>query len=525
MTALVELGAIAAQLDPMPEEPLRSGTAQARNLPIFTLAMAIGVLLTSCGFALGRDSKPHTLEVYLIGELVVAIAPLVFIWRLQDLKSWAGFWISAAIGIATFMITVCYSPLVFRAEDEFQHVHTVQNILSTHHLFGFNPSLPISPQYPGLEIVTSEIASLCHLSIYVSGTIVAGICHLLMTVLVYCLATEFRLRPRSAVLAVIIFSVGVDYQFFLSYFVYETFAIPFLLATLVLSLKAIHSRSRNSVVLVAFAAIAFGFVTIVSHHVTSYFMAAALGGLRISVIFSKDRKDRFGRVSVIFFSIVALLTIWDFTVATDTFHYLAQIRGDLFGVGSRDIATGVSEQVVKQVTGGTNPAPQGTSPFSWRIIGDVSAAILALLIPYGAWRIWRGSSRFSYLFLASRFVEHSLLCFGPYLSVLTRCRSARIESSGLRPDPGRSCHCNRTRPKGINVAAAPYSPALAWPQSSGGMRYRRHRPRRLGHKLATVCGTRWTIQHRKLRTGHGSKNHCRGLMDGTHARTGSNIRS
>ena len=59
--------------------------------------------------------------------------------------------------IATFLILAYYSPDQFRFLDEFQHVQTAQTILTTHHLFHVNTSLPVSPQYPGLEIITSAV--------------------------------------------------------------------------------------------------------------------------------------------------------------------------------------------------------------------------------------------------------------------------------------------------------------------------------------------------------------------------------
>jgi hypothetical protein len=378
---------------PVADKPLRQEAAQrpaSGTLRGLLLTMAVGVFLASCGFALGRASRPGAMVVYLAGQLLVSLAPVLYLATRRSIAKSSGFWISSSIGIASFLIAQCYSPLQFRFEDEFQHAWTLQSILSTHHLFGYNPALPISPQYPGMEIATSAIMSLTHLSIYASATIIAGLSHLLMTVLIFYLGTELELSPRTAAFAVVIFSIGIDYQFFFSYFVYETFAIPFLLATLIVTLKMLKTDREETATFLGIAAVCLGFVTIVSHHVTSYFMATLLIALFVWTVFSAQGSRSIRRLAAIVLPIAVLLAVWDLAIATDTVNYLSQIRVDLFGStsGSGLPAGGASLQVGNYIDRGHAVASQ-VSPASWRFLADISAAILAILIPAGAWRIWR----------------------------------------------------------------------------------------------------------------------------------------
>jgi hypothetical protein len=64
------------------------------------------------------------------------------------------------VAIATYLTKVSYSPLRFTYADEFQHLRALDTILTHHHLFYPNPSLPVSPAFPGLEIVTDAVISI-----------------------------------------------------------------------------------------------------------------------------------------------------------------------------------------------------------------------------------------------------------------------------------------------------------------------------------------------------------------------------
>src|SRR5664279_4917347 len=113
---------------PVADKPLRQDAAQrpARGtLRGLILAMAVGVFLSSCGYALGRASRPGAMVVYLAGQLLVSLAPVLYLATRRSIAKSSGFWISSSIGIASFLIAQCYSPLQFRFEDEFQHVWTL----------------------------------------------------------------------------------------------------------------------------------------------------------------------------------------------------------------------------------------------------------------------------------------------------------------------------------------------------------------------------------------------------------------
>ena len=288
--------------------------------------------------------------LYFVGEFVIVLTPLLFLYLNRVVSHAAGLWMSLSIGLATFVVTLCYSPSAFAFSDEYQHSYTARSILRTGHLFHANPALPVSAQFPGMEIATSQLSKLSGLSIFASGSIVAGLAHVVLTGLVFLLAREFGLSARASAFAVVVFTTGYDYQSFLSYFAYETFAVPFLVATVILFVKMLRSVDRRMTRLYGVGAVATGFVTTVTHHVTSFFMVLLVLLLALTAFIWSPRWRR--RVAPLAVGAVLLggLAVWDLGVATDTFHYLRQVQTLLYGTTSNGIivvkpTAGIAAQV------------------------------------------------------------------------------------------------------------------------------------------------------------------------------------
>jgi hypothetical protein len=360
------------------------------------ILLALSVLIVCLGYALSRSSEPGALTAYYVGEFMTALMPVVFILKNKNFHFSIGAWLSITIGISTFIIAYCYSPMRFPLSDEYQHMFTAQAILTSHHLFGYNPTLPVSPQFPGLEIVTSALSSVSGLSIFVCGTIVAGICHVLLTGLVFFLGRALGLSSRAALIGVIIFTTGYDYQSFLSYFIYETFALPFFVATLILFIKSLRADSVFSKITFSIGTVVVAFVTIVSHHVTSYLMTFLIVMLGLFAIPSFRRKEQnLWLIILPVVSIVGLLLFWDLAVATDTLHYLGQIKSDLSGAkGVTQVSLLPSQQVVAHVASGSGQAPSGITAPPLRIIGDMGIVIFAVILAIGSWTVWRNKSSY-----------------------------------------------------------------------------------------------------------------------------------
>ncbi len=137
-------------------------------------------------------------------------------------------------------------------------------------------------------------------------------------------------------------------------------------------------------------ALAAGWVTTVTHHVTSFFMVGLVVLLAVfTIIWSERWRHRPYLLLVVVIMLVAGTLFWDLAVATDTFHYLQQIKSFLYGTGTNGIYFAKpSAGVVAQVSGG-KAVPAVLVPLPLRLLGDLGIAIVAVIIPFGAWTVWR----------------------------------------------------------------------------------------------------------------------------------------
>jgi hypothetical protein len=344
------------------------------RLPELAVGMALATLLIAVAFAGARSSKSWATDLFWTGQVILYALPAAFLLFRRSIGRAEAFGIALLMPIATFLILAYYSPDQFRFIDEFQHVQTAQTILNTHHLFHLNTSLPVSSQFPGLEIITTALVAITHLSITTSGMIVTGLAHVLVGVCLYFLVVELSGRPRVAAFAAVIYATGPHYQFFDSYFIYQTIAIPFFLLSLLAVVKMLKAKGGTANAW-GVVAVACGAVTVVSHHVTSYVLVAVLLAFSVAQLFL-PRETRTWRVPALFGVIAAMVIGWDLGIATATWAYIKPILDSLFG------QKGILPNSQKKGVAGSLPRIDTI----WEYL---STLLLVVLTPFGAWQAWK----------------------------------------------------------------------------------------------------------------------------------------
>lgn len=367
----------------------------AHRTGIAVLVMAAGVLLISVAYASGRNGSSW-IAAYWAGEALV-FGPLV--WRVFPAR-----WPSSrrassrrvgegeavvlvlAIATATYLIKFCYSPAAFRFPDELEHWRTTVNLLTTHHLFGPNYLLPVSPSYPGLEEVTGALVSLTGMPVFAAGLIVAGLAHLLFTIALYLM---FRLVSRSPWLALTgcaIYATNPHYQVFDAIYGYQTLALAFFVMVLV----AAFGAQRGSLgvpgtrrVWLALA-VTFTAATVVTHHITSYVLAATLLLLVVVGVLRERWNQKAARVAAGLAAVCAgLVGLWAGLVATGTAGYLTPAL--------HSFTDGVAGAFGGHTAAGGEATPAG--PFADQLAGYAATALIMIAVPFGWWRIWRTRRR------------------------------------------------------------------------------------------------------------------------------------
>jgi hypothetical protein len=336
-------------------------------------------MIVALAFAASRANNLWAGPAFWVGQGVLYSVPATLLMLRRPITRGEALGIACLIPMATYSITEAYSPIQFRFLDEFLTVRTAQSIMATHHLFHSNPALVVGPQYPGIEIVTTAVAWLSHLSIDASGTIVVGLAHLLLGLGIYFLMLEITRRPRVAALVVLVYSAGPHFQFFDSYFIYQALALPLMVASLLAVVKMTKEPDWNTGLRWGLVALLFAAATIVTHHVTSYALLGLLVALELAQVI-RGKKARYDwRIPILICLTTELLVLWDLDVATSTIAYFTPTMGSILD----------SIRSLASHHGAVAPVALPTGPQFDLTLEYLSILLLCVLALIGVWRIWR----------------------------------------------------------------------------------------------------------------------------------------
>jgi hypothetical protein len=282
--------------------------------------------------------------------------------------------------VAEYLVKVCYSPAAFTYADELMHWRTATDIMQTGRLFTPNNLLPISPYYPGLEEVTTALASVTGLSVFVSGLIVAGAAHLLFVCTLFVLFRYVGGSHRVAGVALILYSSESLFQSFDSMFVYQTLALPFFGLTLLATYRLAAPQAAGHRAGWFTVAVLSACATVVTHHVTSYLLVATLELITLGALLTRDRRLA-AWASVLALVSAAAFGAWILFVAPSTVGYLQPVIQDALQ-GFRAL-----------LAGGHHPAPPPVSaangPLENQALAAAAVLIMSVLVPVGWWQAWR----------------------------------------------------------------------------------------------------------------------------------------
>ncbi|WP_234902589.1 hypothetical protein [Agrobacterium larrymoorei] len=172
---------------------------------------------------------------------------------------------------ALFVVRIIRAPVAFIDHDEFLHWATLNDILELGKLFQTNPLLPVSPLYPGLEVITSALVQLSGLSVFAAGLIVLAVARVALMMTLFLVLEKITNSGRIASIACLVYMGSSAFLLFDVHYSYESLAIPMLAAVLLSSesRRMDHDDAEQwpmvTVTVLLIAALA------TTHHLTSYF--------------------------------------------------------------------------------------------------------------------------------------------------------------------------------------------------------------------------------------------------------------
>ncbi|MGQ0575331.1 MAG: hypothetical protein ACT4RN_14145 [Pseudonocardia sp.] len=364
----------AAEVD---RDPATVPTAPPRHrwgrLPETGVALGAGLLLVSLAYAGGRAGIAGAELLFWVGQLVMFVPVVVRLLapRLGEREAAGSV---AALALVYFALNHLYSPREFRFNDALQHWRTAQDIVTTGELFTPNFSLPVSPSYPALEIVTAALVSTTGLSVFGAGLVVGLAARALFTGALYLLLRGISGSWRVAALGSVLYTVAYYYKSLLAAFAYTGLALGFA----VLAVYAVWRATGDGRARVWWpVAATLAAATVVTHHVTSYVLVVALTGCGAAFLAVRRGRDA-RRILALAAGTAAFVVGWTALVAPITFGYLTPVVSGLLDGLAQSFA-------------GERPRDGGLlrSPLADRVLSYAGFAVVAAAIPFGVRELWR----------------------------------------------------------------------------------------------------------------------------------------
>jgi hypothetical protein len=351
-----------------------------------TLCAGLGLLLCSYANALSRQLLHPTELILWAGVLLIAL-PIVYRLTSRDASPRERLAMVCLLGLSLYGVKVARDAPIFSFSDEVVHVFNADQITAHHHLFRLNPILPVTPSYPGLEGATSALATITGLSSYWAGVVVVGAAKVSLLAALFFLFERVSGSPRTAGLAVAIYAGNFNFLYWGSQFSYESLSLPlFVVVLMVVAERGAAPRNwtRDWAVPIVLAVSAI----VVTHHLTSYTLAAFLAGVALAYWLIKGNWSWPNPWPYAAFT-AALATIWLLLVANSTFGYLSPVLGEAF---KAIFNTASGEAPPRGIFEGRGPAAP-TTPVLARTVAVLAILLLLAALPLGLVRVWQQHRR------------------------------------------------------------------------------------------------------------------------------------
>jgi hypothetical protein len=254
-------------------------SARLESLPVVAFIAAIGLFICSLANALSRATLAPSPLIYWFGLLVIAV-PIFLRLSSPNASDRERLGLVLLLGLALYGVKVVHDGIYLSFSDEYVHAFNVHQIEKYDHLYHFNPAIPTSPYFPGLEGATSALTMLTGTSIYVSGTILIGAARLVFVAALFFLFARLSGSARGAGIGVAIYAGTSNFLFWGAQFSYESLSLPLL----VVVLMAFAEREEAPAAARGAWAVpmVLGILAItITHHLSSYALAVILVALAV----------------------------------------------------------------------------------------------------------------------------------------------------------------------------------------------------------------------------------------------------
>ncbi len=351
-------------------------------LPVLSVTAFSGLWITAVSYVAARNGWGSATLLFDLGVLLIVVPVVARLWQTSNSRA-ETIGLVLVLGLGLYLVSVLRYPLYFTSYDELLHYRTAEDILQTHQLFTGNSLLPVSPLFPGLEIVTTALASVSGIGIFPAGVVLVGAAREMMLLTLFLLFERLGESARVAGLGTVLYMGSSTFMFFDTSFAYESLGLP--LATLVVFVLLRRSQGTTPRERWMWTGLAILLMLAVSitHPVTAYMLTLFLGLWSLATLYLRKNRER--RLSPIEMAIFLLSwnAAWLFSIAQITIRYLQPYTTDAITTLVRLLTgQGGDRQLLAVAVG------QGTIDVERLIaLGSVGCILTGLVLGLGQW--WR----------------------------------------------------------------------------------------------------------------------------------------
>jgi hypothetical protein len=262
---------------PTPERAIAPVTPPADRSRLGVVLALVGAALLIQGVADALARAGHESQARPIFFFALSLLFAACVWRLTSAHAGRRerVLVALTLGLGLFASYVMHQPLQLDSFDELIHVGTLVQLLDSHALFPTNAILPVSPYYPGLELVTSATRWLTGLPLVVDELVVLAVVRVVLVLVVFLVVERACHSSRAGGIGVLVYAASPQFYGFDSQYAYETLALAFAVAVVYLLFVSIDDARPKMGRSFALALGCVGAV-VISHHVTGWFTVAFL---------------------------------------------------------------------------------------------------------------------------------------------------------------------------------------------------------------------------------------------------------
>jgi hypothetical protein len=365
---------------------LRGGNVDALPRPanpgaiaVLSLTVAAALLLVVAGHGAGRRGDEMAALLFWSG-IVLLIVPASLRIAGPQVARGERFFLLFLLVEALFYCKVVYSPTSFIHHDEFLHWVAADDLMAARRLFLSNLLLEVGSTYLALEILTTAIADLTGLPLFVAGTLLLAVLKGTFIVALFLFYERIVGSTRIAAIACLVYMGCSTFVMFEACFSYESLGI--VICALIFAVEAASRDLVGRPRLKAVGLIVLLLASLaVTHHLSSAFAAIYFGGLATFEALRRGASRSDARIAAgLTILAVALPLLWMEARGTHLTSYL----GPVVESGVKTLLGKLHGIVAQPPVATDTPVP--TQPLAVRLTSMLAVLLVALGLATGFFR-------------------------------------------------------------------------------------------------------------------------------------------